>query len=236
MKRLLTALLLFSIANNLFAQKKSQKTPQYFLSIETGAPILNTTYQNFPIPLNIEYQRKKKQWGFGASLAVQYDTDSYGDCSKRIPVGTHLRFLGNYTAPYLLYCETSQYLAAKPSLFSSYYFLQKKKYNLFAKLGGIANMPVLTHQEGEFYEIDVQINGGTTIQVINSGPIHISGKVKSNRLTHIGLLSGLGGNYFLNKRTALRFSLQSEWYSGAFKDNTDSGLLLFALAGVTIKI
>jgi hypothetical protein len=236
MKRLSTILCLLFVANSLFAQKKSQRTPQYFLSIETGAPILNTTYQNLPIPLNIEYQRQKKQWGFGASLALQYNTYSSGDCSKRIPVGTYLYIAGYFSAPYNAYCETSQYLAVKPSLFSSYYFLQKKKYNLFAKLGGIANIPVFTHKKGEFYEIDVQINGGTTIQVINSGPIHISGKVKSNRLTHIGLLSGLGGNYFLNKRTALRFSLQSEWYSGAFKDNTDSGLLLFALAGVMIKI
>jgi hypothetical protein len=231
MKRLSTILLLLFIANNLVAQKKSKNAPQSFLAIETGVLMLNKTYAHFPIPLNIEWQRKKKEWAFGASMALQYDRYSSGDCSNRtITMG---RFLGNFPYPYISYCETIQYLDLKPTVFGSYSFLQKKSWHLFAKLGGIADIPILTHQNGEFYQIELTQSFPTTIKVIDAGPIHINRNIPSYRTTRIGLLSGLGVNYALNKRTALRFTLQSEWYSD-YSDN--GGSLLFALGGISFKI
>jgi hypothetical protein len=227
MKRLSTILLLFLIANNLLAQKKSRNAEQSFITIETGLPIVNIPHPYFKIPLNIEFERRKKHWGFGANIGLQYSRYSWGDCSKRI-VDTG-RALTAYASSYRPYCETFQYLNLKPAIFGSYYFLQKKKFNLFARLGSIADVSILTHQKGEFYEIDTQQTTGTTVQIINAGPIYISRNLPHYRTMRIGLLSDLGANYGLNKRTALRFNLQSEWYS-------DDRFLLLALIGVNLKI
>jgi hypothetical protein len=231
MKRLSTILLLLFIANSLIAQKKSKNVWQSFIAIETGLPMVNTTYSHFPIPLNIEGQRKKKQWGFGISIALQYDRYSSGDCSNHtIMTG---RFLGNFPYPYIPYCETFQYLDLKPTVFGSYSFLQKKSWHLFAKLGGVADIPILTHQNGEFYQIEVSQSFPISIKVIDAGPIYLNRNIPSYQTNRVGLLSGLGVNYFLNKRTALRFTLQSEWYSN-YSD--DGGSLLFALGGINFKI
>jgi hypothetical protein len=240
MKRLSTILVLLFIAHNLFAQRKSRNAPQSFWAIETGVPILNKTDAHFPIPLNIEWQRKNKQWGFGANIALQYDRYSWGDCSIR-PINTGFLGLGFSntvnTTFYHPYCETSQYLNLKPSIFGSYYFLQKKRLNFFAKLGGIVNIPILEHEEGEYSQIEEQHIGSTVKYIVkDAGPIHIKRNLYLNQTTRIGLLSGLGVNYFLNKRTSLRFTLQSEWYSDYFKGNNRDGSLIFALGGVTTKI
>jgi hypothetical protein len=237
MKRLSTILVLLCIANNLFAQRQSRNTPQSFLAIETGVPIFIKSFANFPIPLNIEWQRKNKQWGLGANIALQYDRYSSGDCSVR-PINPDflgLAFSNTFsTTFYLPYCETTQYLNLKPSIFGSYYFLQKKRLNFFAKSGGIINIPILEHTEGEYYEIDEQHIGNTVkYSVKDVGPIHRKSNVRFNR-ARIGLLSGLGVNYFLNKRTALRLTLQSELYDYYWDNGVD--LLFFALGGITFKI
>ena len=122
MKRLSTALLLLFIANSLVAQRNSNKRTQSFLSVETGVPIVVPRFHTFPIPLTIEYQRQKKRWALGVGLGLEYDKDAYGDCQRRVSVGTSLRFLGPYPYPYIPYCETSQYLNLKPSVFGNYYF------------------------------------------------------------------------------------------------------------------
>lgn len=238
MKRVFTALLLLFIANSLAAQRKSANKIQSFLSIETGVPMVVPSFQTFPIPLTIEYQRQKKRWGGGVGLGITYDRNSHGDCSKRIPAGTPLRLLGNYSYPYLSYCENSQSLNLKPSIFGVYYFLQKPKMQLFAKLGGVANVPIFHDKQGEYYEIEAIANGGMANQVINAGPIYLRNYdyYQLKVLTHIGLLYGIGGQYALNKRTALRFSVQSEWYSDYFKNNSQNGSLASALGGVMIKI
>jgi hypothetical protein len=221
-------LALFLIANNLLAQKKSKNAWQSFVAIETGLPIVNTPYPYFKIPLNIEFERRKKYWGFGANIGLQYSRDSWGDCSERI-VNTG-RDLNNFINSYRPYCETLQYLNLKPSIFGSYYFLQKKKFNLFTRLGIMADVPILTHQRGAFYEINTQNMGGTSVQVINAGPIYINRNIPSFQAMRIGSLSNLGVNYGLNKRITLRFNLQSEWYSDY------NGFLLLALIGVNVKI
>lgn len=239
MKRVLTALLLLFIANSLAAQRKSSKKTQSFLAIETGVPIVVPTFHNFPIPLTFEYQRQKKRWGLGASLALQYDKKSSGNCAeRRITKGQDLSFFGSYPYPYLPYCETAQSLGLKPSIFGSYYFLQKRKMQLFAKLGGVADVPIFNDKRGEYYEIEATINGGTTLKVINVGPIFLRNYdyYQQKPLTRIGLLYGIVSQYTLNKQTALRFSFQSEWYSDYFKNNSQSGSLISALGGVTIKI
>jgi hypothetical protein len=228
MKRLSTILWLLFIAHHLFAQRKSRNAPQSYLSIDIGVPIYNTTFAKFAIPIAIGWQRKKKHLGFGASVTLEYDKSSWGDCARRIPIGTSLRdvypILGNLRA----YCATYQDLGIKPALFGNYYLLENMKWHLWAKIGTTANINVLHHQEGEFYEI------GTNGQVIKSEPIHISQNLETYKGIHLGLLSGLAANYALNKRTAFRFALQSEWYPGYLNNNR--GTLLFVLVGMTTKI
>jgi hypothetical protein len=231
MKRLSTIFLLLFIVNTLLAQKKSRNGPQSFMAIETGLPIINRSYAHLPIPLNIEWQRKNRRWGLGASIALQYDRESSGDCSNRTLTINTGRYLGNF-GPYFPYCETLQNLNLKPSIFGAYYFVQKKRFSVFAKLGGIANIPILAHQDGEYYKVETTQVMGTTITAIDAGPIHIKGNGFLNQ-TRIGLLSGLGVNYFLNKRTALRFTLQSESYCNYWPNG---GSLVFALGGINFKI
>jgi hypothetical protein len=235
MKRLSTILVLLCAANGLFAQRAKKNAAQSYLSVDIGVPIYNTTFAKFPIPLAIEWQRKKKRLGFGASVALEYDKNSRGDCANRnITTGQIIGFQGIVPYPYVPYCETLQYLNLKPTIFGCYYFVQKKHFNCFAKLGSIANIPVLLHQEGEFYEIEALQNIINPAKVKDAGPIHISRNIPSYQTKQIGLLSGLGGNYFLNKRTALRFTLQSELYRNYWDNGAD--LLFFALCGITFKI
>lgn len=238
MKRLSTALLLLFIANSLAAQRKSTNKTQSFLSIETAVPIVVPNFCTFPIPLTIEYQRQKKRWALGVGLGLEYDKDSYGDCSKRVSVGTPLRFLGQYPYPYIPYCETSQYLNLKPSIFGNYYFLQQRKIQLFAKLGSVVSVPVFKDKRGEYYEIEETRNQGTVITVVNVGPIYLHNYdyYQQKTPTHFGLLYGVGGQYAVNKKTALRLVFQSEWYSDYFNDGNQNGFLISALVGLTIKI
>jgi hypothetical protein len=232
MKRLSTILLLLCIAHNLSAQRKSKNAPQSFMAIETGVPIFFRPSKNFPIPLNIEWQRKNNKWSFGASIALQYDRYSWGDCSRRYPFNTITgRDVTAFVDFYRPYCETFQYLDFKPSIFGIYYFLQKKKFNLFAKLGSIGNIPIIANKEGEYYEIESQ---NTTTKVKDPGPIHISRNIRTYQTTQIGLLSGVGVNYFFNKRTALRFTFQSEFYSSNYW--YERGSSIFALGGINFKI
>jgi hypothetical protein len=227
MKRLSTILLLLCVANSLFAQRTKKNAAQSFLSVDIGIPIYNTTFAQFAIPIVIEWQKKKKHLGFGASVALEYDKSSWGDCARRIPMGTYLRDVSAIMGSLRAYCVTYQDLGIKPALFSNYYLFHDKKWHLWAKVGVIADVNVLHHQEGKFYEID------TTGQVIKSEPIHINRKIDTYKGIDVGLLSGLAANYALNKQTALRFTLQSELY---IRNNNRNGLLLFALVGVTRKI
>lgn len=239
MKRVLTVLSLLFIANSLAAQRKSANKTHSFLSIETGVPMVVPSFQTFPIPLTIEYQRQKKRWALGAGLGIAYDKNSYGDCSKRtVTKGQDLGFLGPYPYPYFPYCETTQSLGLKPSVFGSYYFLQKRKMQLFAKLGGVANVPIFSNKRGEYYQIEVITDIGTTIKVVDAGPIYLRNYdgYYQKALTRIGLLYGVGGQYALNKKTAVRFSCQSEWYSDYFENNRSGGSLVSALVGWMIKI
>jgi hypothetical protein len=227
MKRLSTILVLLCVANNLFAQRTKKNAAQSFLSVDIGVPIYNTTFAKFAIPVAIEWQRRKKHLGFGASVALEYGKTSWGDCARRIPIGTYLRDVSAIMGSLRAYCVTYQYLGIKPALFGNYYLFQDKKRYLQAKIGAITNINVLHHQEGEFYEM------GTNGQVIQSGPIHINRKIDTYKGIDVGLLSGLAANYALNKQTALRFTLQSELY---IRNNNRNGLLFFALVGVTRKI
>jgi hypothetical protein len=239
MKRVLTALLLLFVANSLTAQRKSTKKTLSFLSIETGVPLVVPNFHYFPIPLNIEYQRQKKRWGLGVALSFQYDRNSYGDCSKRVPVGTPIRFADNYIyLPYLPYCETAQYVGLKPSIFGSYYFLQKRKIQLFAKFGGVADVLIYNEKRGEYYQLEGITNLNTSINVIDAGPISLRnhGYLQQKGLTHFGLLYGISGQYALNKRNALRFSFQGEWYGDYLKNKGNRGSLVSILGGWTIKI
>jgi hypothetical protein len=232
MKRLSTILVLLLIAHNLFAQRKSRNDPQSFMAVEIGVPILNKTNFQFPIPLNLEFQRKNNKWGLGVNIALQYDKYSSGYRSNNnVTVGQQIRFTGIYPYPYVPYHETLQFLNLKPSVFGSYYFVRQKKFNSFIKLGTIIDIPILEHQNGEFYEIEIQQNIFNTINVKDAGPIHINRNIPSYQTRQIGLLSGFGVNYFLNKRAALRFTLQSEWYSNYLGDS-----ILFALGGVNFRI
>lgn len=233
MKRLSTILLLLFIANNLFAQKTKKNAAQSFLSIDIGVPIYNTTFAKFPLPLAVEWQRKKKRLGFGASVVLEYDKNSWGDCTKRIPIGTYLYEADSPPGTLRSYCVTYQTLEIKPTLFGNYYLLENKKWRLWIKLGAIVERNVLVHQEGEFYEVEIKNGAGTTIQVIKSDPIHINRNIETYKGMNLALLSGFGANYALNKRTALRFTIQSELYSH-YWDN--GGTLLFALGGITFKI
>lgn len=202
MKRVFTALLLLFIANSLAAQRKSTNKTQSFLSIETGVSMAVPSFHNFPIPLTIEYQRKKKRWGLGVGLGLEYDKKSSGDCSKRtITKGQDLYFFGDFSYPYFPYCETAQSLGLKPSIFGSYYFLQKRKMQLFLKLGGVADVPIFKDKRGEYYQIEVITDFGTTIKVVNAGPIslHNYDYYQQKPLTHIALLYGVGGQYALSK-------------------------------------
>ena len=125
------------MTNGLFAQKKSIKTPQSLLTLEIGLPIKIKQGQYFPIPINIEWQCVKNKWGLGAALGFEYNNDASGDCSKRLEVGSVVKFFPGNIAPikYAPYCDRSQHLYFKPSVFASYYFLKKKKWQLFAQLG-----------------------------------------------------------------------------------------------------
>jgi hypothetical protein len=236
MKRLMTAFLLLFITNSLAAQRKSLNKTQSFLSIETGVPIAVPKSQSFPIPLTFEYQRQKKRWALGAGLGLQYDKNSWGDCSKRFVVGTPLRatYIILYY-PYLPYCETEQSLELKPSVFGSYYFLQKRKIQVFAKFGGVMSVPIFNDKRGEYYEFGARVSGGIQ-EVIDAGPISLSNYGSLNTAINYGFLYGVGGKYALNKQIALRFSLQSEWYSDYFRNNTNRGSLVSILGGLTIKI
>jgi hypothetical protein len=231
MKRLSTILVLLCITHNLFAQRTKKNAAQSFLSVDIGVPIYTTTFAKFPIPLAIEWQRKKKRFGFGASIALEYDKTSWGDCTKRISVGTYLLERDTYQQGSLRwYCVSYQTLGIKPSIFGYYYLLENKKWRLWTKMGAIADLNILTHEEGEAYEVEIKNGAGTTIQVIKSEPIHISRNIETQGIS-VGLLNGLGANYALNKRTALRFTLQSELY-GDYLGNP----ILFALGGVTFRI
>jgi hypothetical protein len=227
MKRLSTILLLLCVVNSLFAQRAKKNAAQSFLSVDIGIPIYNTTFGQFAIPIVIEWQKKKKHLGFGASVALEYGKTSWGDCARRIPIGTYLRDVTAIMGSLRAYCVTYQDLGIKPALFSNYYLFHDKKWHLWTKIGVIADVNVLHHQEGEFYEIDT--NG----QVIKSEPIHINQNLETYKGINLGLLSGLGANYALNKRTALRFTLQSELY-GDYLGN--GGSLVFALVGINFKI
>jgi hypothetical protein len=227
MKRLATILLLLFLGYNLFAQKTKKNAAQSFLSVDIGISIYSTTFSKFPIPLAVEWQKKKKHLGFGASVALEYGKTSWGDCARRIPIGTYLRDVSAIIGSLRAYCVTYQDLGIKPALFGNYYLFHDKKWHLWTKIGVIADVNVLHHQEGEFYEIDT--NG----QVIKSEPIHINQNLETYKGINLGLLSGLAANYALNKQTALRFTLQSELF---IRNNNRNNLLLFALVGVTRKI
>ncbi len=239
MKRILTLALLFNcVVCGLFAQKKSKNTVESFLSIELGVPMKLNTYDHFPIPLNIEFQKKKTKWGFGASLAAQYDRYFFGDCNTRIPVGTYLveRDLGGISSTIRPYCKTLQYLSLKPSIFGSYYFLRKKRWNMFAKLGLAANIQIFQRKKGDYYEVEVNQVTGRTSQVINSGSLHFERSTTFFEFRNIALLGGMGFNYFLNNRSALRFTIQPEKNMLLFQNNTNKGYLIFGLGGISFKI
>jgi hypothetical protein len=205
----IVSFLFFCMINGLFAQKNRKNESQSFITVETGLSFSTELVQNFSMPLNVEFQRTKKKWGFGAALGLDFDKYSGGDCNRRLEVGTYVQFRDPTNIGDLgYYCFNSNYLNLKPSVFGSYYFLQKKKLNLFAKIGLIGNILTLFHSDGKFYQFDTTIDtfGLYTHKVINSGPIQLKRNGHSWTFDNINLLSSLGLNYSLNKRANLRFS------------------------------
>ena len=147
MKRLITlTLLLCLMTNGLFAQKKTKKNDaQSRITLELGLPIHAKASQNFPIRLNIEFQRTKNRWGFGAAIGLEYDRYLWGDCNLKYAVGTEVVLKkpisnGGGGSRCIYYCYKEQDLAIKPSVFGFYNFMQKEKLNLFVKVGVAANV------------------------------------------------------------------------------------------------
>ena len=236
MKPFLTLVLLtFLITNSLLAQKKTKNTPQSWLAIEVGAPIIVKQNTISKFPLNIEFQKRKNNWGIGAALGLEYGKYLSGDCNRRVEVGTPVRFRdpGNTQLynKYEAYCSKYQVYTFKPSVFGNFYFLQRRKINLFAKLGLTANIWSLSRTVGEYYEYDTN-NISTTLvthEVINTGPIHLVHTYQSWGINKVDLLSGLGLNYVLNKRTTFRMTLQSEVNVPFLTKNRENGVLLLGL-------
>lgn len=240
MKRFLTLVLLFCLLiNGLFAQEKRKSTPQSFLTIETGLSYSTELTPNFSMPFNIEFQRVKKKWGFGAALGLDFDKYSEGDCNRRLEVGTYVQFRdhGNFR-DLEFYCKKNNYLNFKPSVFGSYYFFQKKKLNFFAKIGLTGTILNIFHSDGKFYQFDTTTDtfGLYTHKVINSGPIQRKSNSHSWTFDNINLLSSLGLNYALNKRTNLRFTLQSEAKVLFLSKYDDKKFLFSGLCGLSFKI
>jgi hypothetical protein len=240
MKRFLTLALLFCfLMNGLFAQNNSENEIQSVIIVETGLSFSVQPSSNFSMPLNVEFQRVKKKWGFGAALGLDFDKYSEGDCNRRLEVGTYVQFRDPGNVHDLgVYCYNSNYLNLKPSVFGSYYFLQKKKLNLFAKIGLTGNILNIFHSKGTFYEFDTTTDtfGLETHKVINSGPIQLKRNGHSWTFDNINLLSGLGLNYSLNKRTSLRFTLQSEVKMLFLSKYDDKKFLFLGLCGLSFKI
>lgn len=245
MKRFLTLVLLFClISNGLFAQKNRKNETQSFITVETGLSFSAEPVQNFSMPFNIEFQKIKNKWGFGAALGLDYDRYFYGNCNKRFETGSYDKlsaYLGNSSSGNMYhYCITSIRLNFKPSVFGSYYFFQKGKTNLFLKMGSSLNVLDLSHTTGEYFEYDPQSNslGTGFYKITNGGPIHIVTNRRFWGINNIDLLSGLGMNYTFNKRTSLRFTLQSEVnipFLSRFLYE-DKGFLITGLCGLSFKI
>jgi hypothetical protein len=242
MKRFLTLALLFClILNGLFAQKKPKNKAQSSLAIETGVPIFKKEGQTFPIPLNLEFQKIKKRWGLGVALGLAYDTYLYGDCNRRVETGSYAEpehssvFSGGFVG---VYCENRHLLNVKPSIFSSYYFFQSKKVNLFVKMGLTVNILGLYRRTSESFQVDPQPDSLGRYKVLNGDPIH---SVQNGHLWHfnnVDLMSGLGMNYTINKQTSLRFALQSE-VNIPFQTQSlypEKTVLVSMLCGLSFKI
>lgn len=235
----IVSFLFFCMINGLFAQKNRKNEVQSFITVETGLSFSAEPVQNFSMPFNIEFQRIKKKWGFGAALGLDFDKYSGGDCNRRLEVGTYVQFRDPGNVHDLgVYCYNGGYLNFKPSVFGSYYFLQKKKLNLFAKIGLTGNILTLFHSDGKFYQFDTTIDtfGLYTHKVINSGPIQLKRNGHLWTFDNINFLGSLGLNYALNKRTNLRFTLQSEAKVLFLSKYDDKKFLFSGLCGLSFKI
>lgn len=167
----------FLLTNNLFAQKKTKNTSKpSSIAIEIGVPIVVTQRLDHPIPLNIEYQKTVKKWGFGAALAFEYNQYTYGDCNRRVTLGDPVIFRGlPPTSSFAAYCGHYQYINFKPSVFTNYYFVKQKKWNLFAKIGVIGRFLTASFHNGDYYEFDTNFLPPNQVihKVINVGPIYL---------------------------------------------------------------
>ena len=228
------------MTNGLFAQKKNIKTPQSLLTLEIGLPIKTRQGQHFPIPINIEWQYVKNKWGLGAALGVEYNNDASGDCSKRLEIGSVVKFDPGNGAPikYAPYCNRLQELFFKPSLFASYYFLKKKKWQLFAQLGLKCSIWSWYRDSGDYYEFETTTSSTNVVthKVINPNPIYFARTRRSWNIGNIDLLSRIGMNYALNKRMSVRFTLQSETNIPFLNKYDEKGVFLSGLCGLTYKL
>lgn len=240
MKRFLTLVLLFCLLiNGLFAQEKTENRRDTTITIESGISLKHTTRDRFPIPLNFELQKRAEKWGWGASLSIQYDRKSWGDCNKRFAVGTFLDWsieIRNPSNVLRAYCESFHYLSVKPTVFGSCYFLEKKKWNMFVKIGLLANLDIEEWIKGDYFEIENNTISSSFVKVIKSEPVRVVQKTPLFQLNNIGFLSGLGCNYFLNEKTAIRFTVQPELNTSLFIKTYNKGYLIFVLGGLSFKI
>lgn len=242
MKRFLTLALLFCfLMNGLFAQKTRKNPPQSFLTLETGLSFNAKPNYNFSIPLNIEFQRVKNKWGLGVALGLDIDQYSEGDCNNRFETGAYAKLGNGLNGGFgniYHYCKTTRILNFKPSVFGSHYFLQKRKVNLFAKLGLTTSILELDHISGEYFEYDPQSYSSGFYKITNGDPIHRTSNYHYWEIQSVDLLSGLGMNYTLNKRTSLRLTLQTE-VNIPFLTRflyEDKGFWVTGLCGLSFKI
>jgi hypothetical protein len=245
MKRFFMLVLLLNlVVVGLYAQKKSKNSIQSFLTIETGASFPLDQTQNFSIPFNIEFQRIKKKWSFGAAIGLDFDKYSWGDCNRREEVGSTKPFSllnGSFLIPpFQYYCINDKYFTIKPTVFGSYTFFQKKKVNVFAKMGVAVPILKIFHYAGEFYEYEAKMDslGLYTFKVTNPGPIHLVKNRHLWNIDHLEMIGSLGLNYAFNKRINLRFTLQSVTKLFLFDsyDSDEKRVLFSGLCGLSFKI
>ena len=98
------------------------------------------------------------------------------------------------------------------SCLASYYFLKKKKWQLFAQLGLTCSVQSWYRNSRDYYEFETTTSStnAVTHKVINSGPLYFAKTWRFSEIGNINLLSKIGMNCVLNKRMSVRFTLQSE--------------------------
>ena len=175
-----------------------------------------------------------------AALGFEYNTYALGDCSKRLEIGSVVRFDPGNVVPYKYapYCTRSQELFLKPSVFACYYFLKKKKWQLFAQLGLKSTVWSWYRYSGDYYEFETTTSSTNVVthKVINGNPTYLARTQRSWEFGNVDLLGRIGGNYALNKRMALRFTLQSETNMPFLNKYNEEGVFLSGLCGLTYKL